>query len=107
METFEPKEQIVYVPNHAKGDIGHPGAEFGFVTTDAGENGVFCRYWVRSSLAAYVKHIRDGSTGEIPQPELRTKANSELTPRENIVKYNVCDASIVDHNWNEYVEEMP
>ena len=62
--------QIVYVPSHASG-INHPDCEEGFVTSIRG-NTVFCRYWSKVTSGIM----------------LRTRANSEGTPIENIV---VCD----------------
>lgn len=61
---FQRGDQIAYIPAHADGDINHPDVEFGFVT--GGPNAMecfFCRYWSK----------------ETPY-ELRTKANSEMTP---------------------------
>jgi hypothetical protein len=68
--------QIVYVPGHIQeqfrdGKTGEINAaaldekdtQFGFVTSVGGRMGCFCRYW-RSRHST----------------ELRTKANSELTP---------------------------
>ena len=61
--------QIIYVPDHAKGNIEHPDCEMGFVTNADTHNGfVFCRYWSKHFLG-----------------ELRTAANSELTPIANIM----------------------
>lgn len=42
--VLDPGRQVVYVPNHAKGDLNHPDCEAGFVTwvTDPY---VQCRYW--------------------------------------------------------------
>ena len=55
--------QIVYVPTRASG-TDHPDAEPGFVfNSEVRDGSLFCRYWN--------KHI---------PTELRTKANSELTP---------------------------
>lgn len=67
-DTFQPGEQIAYVPSHAEGDINHPDVEFGFVTSQRGDT-VFCRYWRRDMT------------------DLRTKANSEGTPIENLVRH--------------------
>ena len=71
--------QIIYVPDHADGSLSHPDCQPGFVTS-VSKDGVFCRYWS--------KH--DPST-------LRTKANSELTPRRLLV--------IVDTRPQEEVRE--
>ena len=62
--------QIIYVPDHAEGNIGHPDCEMGFVAASVEiHNGfIFCRYWSKRFLG-----------------ELRTAANSELTPIVNIV----------------------
>jgi hypothetical protein len=59
--------QIIYVPMHANGDTGHPDCEAGFVTSVRGTN-AFCRYWSKHTPG-----------------ELRTKANSELTPIDCLV----------------------
>lgn len=64
--TMQRGTQILYVPTHAEGDIRHPDIEAGFVTSVKGDT-VYCRYW-RKDLS-----------------ELRTKANSEGTPRDLIV----------------------
>lgn len=68
--TFRPGEQIAYIPLHADGDIEHPDVEFGFVTSQRGDT-VFCRYW-RGDLL-----------------DLRTKANSEGTPVEMVVRHEI------------------
>ena len=64
---MKPGTQVVYVPMHADGDENHPDCEAGFVTSIRGE-AAFCRYWS--------KHYPG---------ELRTKANSELTPLNCLV----------------------
>lgn len=66
---MKPLTQIAYIPAHANGDIAHPDVEFGFVTS-LRKDAAFCRYW------------RKGHPGE-----LRTLANSELTPIENLVEF--------------------
>ncbi len=64
--------QVIYVPTHAGGDMRHADCEIGFVTSDAGDRGVFCRYWQRGKLP-----------GRVGVDEaLRTKSCSELTPRD-------------------------
>lgn len=61
--------QIIYVPDHADGDIHHPDAEEGFVTSVSPVvKHAFCRYWSRHAPG-----------------ELRTKSCSELTPVANLV----------------------
>ena len=63
--------QIAYIPHHAEGDIGHKDVEFGFVTSESkGGTSHFCRYWAK------------GKPGE-----LRTVANSEMTPNACIVEH--------------------
>lgn len=75
--------QIAYVPNHADGDIGHSDVQFGFVSSVT-KFGVFCRYWLKKELLI----------GDVP--ELRTKANSELTPFDNLLVWDSVDHKIVD-----------
>ena len=58
--------QIVYVPDHAEGDLKHPDCEEGFVTSIKGRV-VFCRFWHK----------------QYPD-ELRTKGCSEGADLSNI-----------------------
>jgi hypothetical protein len=58
--------QIVYVPNHALGNIDHESVEQGFVTA-VKVDGAFCRFWSR-----------------IYPGDLRTTANSEFCKYENL-----------------------
>jgi len=77
---FKIGDQIVYVPDHAKGDVNHKDAERGFVTGDSVKgDSYFCRYWVK------------GNPGI-----LRTVANSEATPKMNLVKQDSVLKEIVD-----------
>ena len=79
MRTFKKGDQIIYVPTHADG-IDHPDAERGFVTsTPPSGTSVFCRYWNKAK-----------------PHELRTKANSEATPIDMLVKANSRHQSIID-----------
>ena len=71
--------QIAYIPLHAEGDINHPDVEFGFVVSERGD-AHFCRYWRRGHLG-----------------ELRTVANSELTPTDNLVEYKSVSQDVVDN----------
>lgn len=66
-EELKRGTQIIYVPAHADGSIGHRDSERGFVTSVLIYN-AFCRYW-----------------SKILPGELRTKSNSELTPVERLV----------------------
>lgn len=74
MTPLEPGTQVVYVPSHInyrKGKFGYPnGAQPGFISSRCEGDYVFVRYWL----------VEDGK----PINELRTKANSEKTPVENL-----------------------
>jgi len=63
---FKTGTQIVYIPNHAE-DENDSVCEEGFVTS-INEKGVFCRYWSKHEPGT-----------------LRTMANSELTPFDNLI----------------------
>jgi hypothetical protein len=71
--------QIVYVPSHFPietwdQEVNPTGAQPGFVTSGPTEDGsYFCRYW------------RWDYDGDEYVPELRTKANSEMTPGDRLV----------------------
>ena len=75
---MRPGTQIAYIPYHAKGDVKHPDVEFGFVVSEQG-NCHFCRYWRRGHLG-----------------ELRTLANSELTPSACLVEHTSVPQGLVD-----------
>lgn len=84
---MKPGTQIAYVPSHVNGDIRHPDVQFGFVTSER-DNAHFCRYWTR------------GKEGN----DLRTKANSELTPNKYLVQYKAVSQDHVDSELNWIVE---
>lgn len=58
--------QIVYIPDHACGDIMHNDCDWGFVTS-VHKDVAFCRYWSKMEVGA-----------------LRTKSCSEATPICNL-----------------------
>lgn len=61
--------QIIYVPHHTEGNTDHPDCEPGFVTSvHSNGRAAFCRFWRKPEL-----------------DQLRTTANSELTPIANLV----------------------
>lgn len=67
MEELKRGTQIIYIPDHAEGDVAHPHCEEGFVTSVDAERGVaWCRYW---------------RSGEM---QLRTTTCSEMTPISNL-----------------------
>lgn len=84
--TFNRGEQIAYIPLHADGDIEHPDVEFGFVTSQRGDT-VFCRYWRHDLL------------------DLRTKANSEGTPVEMLVRRTSVPSMRVESAIEQYCSE--
>lgn len=85
---MKPGQQIAYVPTHVNEELGplahlddliaHQDTEFGFVTSEKGD-AHFCRYW------------RKGHIGE-----LRTLANSELTPTCNLYEHHSVGQLLVD-----------
>ncbi len=84
---FKAGDQIAYIPDHAEGDILHDDVEFGFVTSQAGKRSVFCRYWIK------------GLPGV-----LRTVANSEATPIENLVEHKSVHQWIVEETIKRVLE---
>ncbi len=93
---FSPQDQIVCIPQHVLEEtsgvfqaLKHPDVEFGFVFKDVGDRGVFCRYWSKYSPG-----------------ELRTKSNSELTPRENVFLYISRADDVITQTWNTYIEPL-
>ena len=89
----KPGTQIVYVPHHkmkrykelGEMNFGYPNdCQPGFVVEDSRvEGSVFCRYW------------RVTHTQEVLEFDLRTKANSELTPVDNLVAKDTVPQEIV------------
>ena len=83
--------QIAYVPEHAAGDLSHADVEFGFVMSER-DDSHFCRYW------------RKGHPGE-----LRTVANSELTPTSMLREHRSVDQDVVEYTIiqiEEFEQEM-
>ena len=66
----QPGDQIACVPNHADDDLHHPDVEFGFIVSMFQDDAAYCRYWSKNEKG-----------------DLRTKANSELTPLRLLRKY--------------------
>lgn len=66
MSEFHKGQQIIYIPNHADGDKQHPDCERGFVYK-GGTEFAWCRFWRKDAPGT-----------------LRTRANSERTPCENL-----------------------
>jgi len=80
--------QILYVPDHAEGDIYHKDCEEGFVTSVRKPGIAFCRYWSKTE----------------PR-QLRTTANSENTSLRNLKPMETTDPRIVEHLLNEIEKE--
>lgn len=91
-ENLKLGTQILYIPNHADGNIEHFDVEAGFVVSVT-EDGAFCRYWRR------LGHWRWWQT-----KQLRTRMNSELTPFGNLLIYESAGKSAVDKAIKAYVE---
>lgn len=78
-----PGTQIVYIPDHANGNIDHPDSQAGFVTAVCLNNDgnfcdyFYCRYW-----------NKDGT--------LRTRCNSEGTRSLNLVIHDKYPQSKID-----------
>ena len=85
-EILKRGTQIVYVPNHADGDLKHEDCEYGFVITDKGES-AFCRYFLKDK-------------------SLRTVANSELTPKDMLIVANHRPQKDID-TWVKNIEHAP
>lgn len=88
--------QIIYIPNHALGDIHHEAAEKGFVTA-VKSDGAFCRFWSKTS-----------------PKELRTTANSEFCKYENLVVLKTrnqldIEAALIKikEDWDALFEKKP
>ena len=80
MAQFKRGDQVAYIPTHAEGNIDHPDVEFGFVTY-ARDDTIFCRYWRRRELGV-----------------LRTRANSEGTPINNLVHHQSVMQGRIDNS---------
>jgi len=69
---FKELDQVAYIPRHAKGDVKHRAAQYGFVTSVT-EKFVFCRFFFRS-------HVEPGRS-------LRTTGNSEPVYPDLLIHY--------------------
>ena len=81
--TLKRGDQVAYIPRHARGHDGdpieHPDVEFGFITSINKISGdPYVRYW-----------------RTITPPELRKKANSELTPADCVQLHQSVDDKYV------------
>jgi len=63
MNTFKPRDQILYMPKHAKGRRSHKDVEEGFVFKVT-EAGVFCRFFNKGPLFG----LRTASCSELVNP---------------------------------------
>jgi hypothetical protein len=80
---MKPGTQIIYIPSHAEGDPNHPDCKLGFVISQREDiSAHFCRYWSKGK----------------PGKELRTTANSELTPDDCLREWPVLTDKEV-YNW--------
>ena len=82
-EILEPGTQVAYVPTHAKGDLSHPDADWGFVQEQRGDTAL-CRFWSKSRQHKH--QIGD----------LRTKANAESASLSDLVRHPHCEQRIID-----------
>ena len=75
---MEKGTQIIYVPDHAEGELKHRDCEAGFVMYVRGET-AYCRYWSKYDPTL-----------------LRTQANSEGTPIHNLVELETRSQELVN-----------
>jgi hypothetical protein len=68
MTDFKRGDQIVYIPQHAKGDPGHADCEHGFISCIDDDGAIYCRYFSKTNIGI-----------------LRTRANSEATPLGGLI----------------------
>jgi hypothetical protein len=93
MDKLARGTQVVYVPNHLKttDPIEPGGLEPGFITNGPTNTGAyFVRYW----------QVRGKHFG--PNYVLRTQANSELTPGENLVVRDTVPQAEVENALEKY-----
>ena len=83
-DGWAPGVQIAYVPDHAEKDITHPDVEFGFITSVRDED-CSCRYFTKDW-------------------KMRTKANSERTPKRNLAIFGHTSYFEVASAWVKWVE---
>lgn len=83
---YQRGDQIAYIPDHAEGNPFHPDVEYGFVVIGPTKDGCYyCRYWSKHTPF-----------------ELRTKANSELTPGDHLVYFVSTPDHLVEKMLKEY-----
>lgn len=84
MTTFPPGTQIAYLPAHAKGDVNHPDADWGFTQEQRGDL-VLCRFWAKDR-----QHRRQIG-------DMRTKANAEGVETRYLVPHQHCRQELIDN----------
>lgn len=82
--VLEPGTQIAYVPRHAKGDVNHPDADWGFIQEQRGASAL-CRFWAKDR-----KHKHQIG-------DLRTKANAESASLSDLVLHPHCEQRVIDN----------
>ena len=83
-EILEPGQQIARVPYHAKGNINHPDAEWGFIQETRGATAL-CRFWRKDT---HHQHVIGN---------LRTVANAESANVCDLVPHQHCRQDIVNN----------
>lgn len=79
MTQFPKGTQVLYIPPHAGGDAAHADVEAGFVLGATKSGHYLCRFW-----------RRDGAG------ELRTVANSEMTPADRLKAHDTVEQAVVE-----------
>lgn len=96
LETLGPGAQVIYVPNHADGDIRHPDCEAGFIVKlDAARRVAYCGFY--SNLPG--PHLHD-------VPALRTTANGESVSFDYLVPLATRAQWIVDNDLERITRAM-
>lgn len=84
---FQPGDQVIYLPPHAKGDPHHEDCERGFVLKVRGEV-VFVKYFFKEKALPLSLQGKDCLL-------LRTVSNSEATMPVDLVKEAYTDPSVI------------
>jgi hypothetical protein len=94
MRKLKRGTQVIYKPDHCK-TVEQMGCQPGFVTSGPDRRGnYFVRYWIVTQVKNHWTIIGD--------PELRTKASSELTSRHHLVVQDTVDNLWVEQALKEY-----
>ena len=83
---FQIGDQIVYIPQHANGDVTNPDCEYGFVTSTTSTT-VFCRFWQKGKPG----YLRNLANSEGVSLSFDIRKSEDIVPQEVVFLHFLTD----------------